>query len=237
MLDPVLLVAFAAVLAAAAFRAVRDRPPMLFMGAWLSLILAGAVLWVPAGIGPAAVSFLLADLPGGAARRACSRSSTAARRRALGGRRDRARACCASRSPRGFPGSSCGWVSRSSRQRALRPQPSLRAARRAIARAASWLAAAAVIGLAGLADGASAFAREIDGRIPVPLAFGWLAARVGRPPAPAPAPGAPRPGAADRPAPSRRGGAQRVARALPHVHRELVRPDRGARRRASASPT
>src|SRR5262245_20962254 len=58
MLDPVLLVALVAVLTAAAFRAVRDRPPMLFMGAWLSLILAGAVLWVPAGIGPAAVSFL-----------------------------------------------------------------------------------------------------------------------------------------------------------------------------------
>ena len=173
MLDPVLLVAFAAALTAAAFRAVRDRPPMLFMGAWLSLILAGAALWVPAGVGPAAISFLSPIFPAAqlagvlALLYGRAPASLAAVAIALGV----LRVALAARLPEFEL-----WVGLT-----LEPATSLAAAG-LLARSArgdraptSWLAAAAVIAVAGLADGASALARELDGSIPVPLALGWLA--------------------------------------------------------------
>jgi two-component system cell cycle sensor histidine kinase/response regulator CckA len=172
MLHHAAMLVGAAALTAAAFRAVRDRPPMLFMGAWVSLVLTGAVLWLPAGPGPAGASFLSPVFPAahlaGVLALLYGRAPGWVAAAAIG--LGILRATVGARVPELEL-----WVGLT-----IEPAGSLVAAAllgRCAYRErapASWFAAAGVIALAGVADGASALAREHDGTIPAPLAIAWL---------------------------------------------------------------
>src|SRR5262245_4573968 len=157
--------------AAVGFRAARDRPPLLFMGAWLSLVLAGAVLWLPGLPGPAGVSYLSPLFPAaqlaGVLALLYGRAPVAvgAVAIALGIAR-------AAVTP--DPAFEL-WIGVT-----IEPLTSLVAGALLARRAhqdrapAIWYAAAAVIALAGVADGVSGAVRTYEGTVPIPLAVGWL---------------------------------------------------------------
>jgi two-component system cell cycle sensor histidine kinase/response regulator CckA len=180
MLDHAVLLVAAAALTAVAFRAALDRPPLLFMGAWLSLVLTGAVLWLPAGPGPVAVSFLSPVFPAAqlagvlALLYGRAPGALAAAAIAVG----MLRAALAARVP-----ALELWIGIT-----VEPATSLAAAAILAHRARrdgaprAWYAAAIVIALAGVTDGVSAALRSHEGTIPILLAVGWIVlASVGLP--------------------------------------------------------